>query len=138
MTNGILRVASDVIESMELACKIPPGLSNVGRDETLFDEEYKFEDGMRMVIQVVASNDPDTESCWTQGVLLDEEGWEHGCTEVGESFKGEYFIGDYCVIVEPEANPENDEFKCEGCNKIFDIEDSIRVGKDELYCPNCK
>lgn len=101
MKKGILKVPADVISSMEEACKTPPGLSNVGRDETLFDEEYKFDDGMRMVIQVVASTDPDTESCWVQGVLIDEEGWEHGCTDVGESFAGEYCVGDYCVNVEP-------------------------------------
>lgn len=32
---------------------------------------------------------------------------------------------------------KDDEFICDGCNKTFDIEDSIRVGKDGLRCPDC-
>lgn len=98
---GVLKIPADVIDSMNEACKNPPGLSNVGRDEVMFDEEYQFDDGMRMAIQVVTSTDPDTESCWAQGVLLNSDGWEQGCTEVCESFDNDYRVGDYCVAVEP-------------------------------------
>ena len=34
------------------------------------------------------------------------------------------------------ADPNNDEFRCESCRKIFDIEDSIKWG-DDLFCETC-
>ena len=37
---------------------------------------------------------------------------------------------------EEEADPDNDEFKCEGCKKIFDNDDSICISK-LYYCPEC-
>ena len=40
-------------------------------------------------------------------------------------------------IVSREANPDNDEFSCESCGKIGDIEDSVRGGKDILLCVEC-
>ena len=73
-------------------CNEPP--DNCGRDETVFDEEVVFDDGKRMVIQVIASGEPDKEPCWTQGVLLTPEGEEIGSTDVGESFLGEYSVWD--------------------------------------------
>jgi len=38
-------------------------------------------------------------------------------------------------IVE-DADPNNDQFECEECGGVFDIEDSIEVG-DMLICPDC-
>ena len=36
----------------------------------------------------------------------------------------------------PEADPDNDEFECEVCHGVFDIEDSIKRGY--IYvCPEC-
>lgn len=73
------------------------------KDAVIFDEEVTFQNGIRMAIQVCNSNDPN-ESAWTQGVLFSPEGHELGCTDVGESFLGEYCIpyenDDYIVIVE--------------------------------------
>ena len=34
------------------------------------------------------------------------------------------------------ADPNNDEFCCESCRKIFDIENSIKWG-DDLFCESC-
>jgi hypothetical protein len=32
----------------------------------------------------------------------------------------------------------DDEFKCDGCGTVFDIEDSVKKGKKEpMYCPSC-
>jgi hypothetical protein len=43
---------------------------------------------------------------------------------------------DYLEVVD--ADPDNDEFKCEGCGKVLDIEDSIRDPETkELFCPEC-
>ena len=47
-------------------------------------------------------------------------------------------IGIYWSLGEfEEADPENDEFECDVCHRIGDIEDSIRVGKDGLVCDKC-
>jgi hypothetical protein len=53
-----------------------------------------------MAIQVIASETPDEEECWTQGVLFNPAGLELGCTDVGESFLGEYQVDNYVVNVE--------------------------------------
>jgi len=78
--------------------------SSVKKDGVEFDEEVVFDDGIRMAIQVCASGDPCNEPCWTQGVLFTPEGNEIGCTDVGESFLGEYHIKhentEYVVTVE--------------------------------------
>jgi hypothetical protein len=75
---------------MEQYCKAPTD-DNLPKDGVIFDEEVRF-DGHFMVIQVCTSGDPQTESCWTQGVLFDRAGNECGCTDVGESFLGEYQV----------------------------------------------
>lgn len=36
-----------------------------------------------------------------------------------------------------EADADNDEFKCDRCGRVCDIEDSIRQGKDKLNCVYC-
>lgn len=70
---------------------------NCGEGEVLFDKEVMFEDGVRMAIQVIACSDA---PAWTQGVLYDNNGHEMDCTSVGESFLGEYQIGDYvCEVI---------------------------------------
>ena len=80
-------------------CRKPPGKKNCfGKDVPLFDREVLFDNSMRMAIQVCPSVDPDTEECWTQGVLYDKDGNECGCTDVGDSFLGEYCI--WCDGVE--------------------------------------
>lgn len=76
----------------------------------LFDREAVFADGHRMAIQVVSSPD---EPAWTQGVLFDANGAELGCTDVGESFLGEYSVLDggtrYSVLVGLTASEEVEE-----------------------------
>lgn len=77
--------------------------SSVKGDGIEFDKEVVFENGMRMAIQVCSSGNPTEEPCWTQGVLFESDGTELGCTDVGESFLGEYHIADgdneYVVLV---------------------------------------
>ena len=68
----------------------------------IFDEEVHFSDKHFMVVQVIASEDPYKEPCWTQGVLFNEQGRECGMTEPGEEFLGEYRVDNYCVNVEIE------------------------------------
>ena len=99
---GILEVEPALADELERFCQEPPG--DCGRGETLFDREVRFPNGNRMAIQVIASETPDEESCWTQGVVFDPFGNELGCTDVGESFLGEYHVstledGTYVVDV---------------------------------------
>jgi hypothetical protein len=85
-----LQVEKAIADQLEEACVNT--LSDCARDEPLFDEEVVFENGNRMAIQVIASTEPDKEPAWTQGVVFDKVGNELGCTDVGESFLGEYFV----------------------------------------------
>ena len=87
---GIMYVEQHVADEMERICREPD--ASVKSDGTEFDREHVFEDGMRMAVQVCPSNTPAEESCWTQGVLFTPDGTEVGCTDVGESFLGEYYI----------------------------------------------
>lgn len=86
----IMPVPAHVIAAMEQLCRVPPGACR----EVEFDEEVRFPDGRRMAVQVCGTLSPATEPCWTQGVVFSPEGHELGCTDVGESFAGEY---DVCV-----------------------------------------
>jgi len=99
---GKIYVAQTVADDMERLCREPDG--SISDKTPAFDEEFKFPNGMRMAVQVCPSNTPAEESCWTQGVLFEPEGAELGCTDVGESFLGEYYVfhnGDsYEVTVE--------------------------------------
>jgi hypothetical protein len=87
-----LTVKNDEAEQLEHFCHEAPG--SCGRDEPIFDEEVVFDNGKRMAIQVIASTEPDKEPCWTQGVVFDSMGNEMGCTDVGDSFLGEYSVFD--------------------------------------------
>ncbi|MAH32737.1 MAG: hypothetical protein CMG78_12150 [Marinobacter sp.] len=85
-----LTVDKGLANKLEKLCQEPPG--DCGRDEVVFDQEVKFNNRNRMAIQVIASNDPDDEPCWTQGVVFDPMGNELGCTEVGDTFVGEFIV----------------------------------------------
>jgi len=102
--SGVIKVPKHRGEQLENFTQKPP--CDCGRGETLFDEEFVFDDGNRMAVQVVASVEPENEPCWTQGVLFDAAGNELGTTDVGESFLGEYTVShdgnDYTVVVELE------------------------------------
>lgn len=110
-----LKVPSETAHELERICKEPD--SGVKGDGVEFDQEVVFENGMRMAIQVCASGNPTEESCWTQGVLFDQHGNERGCTDVGESFLGEYCVpdGDDEYVTEvcaaaPEVSAAEEEF----------------------------
>ena len=91
-------------DQLEKWCDEPP--TDVGKGECLFDKEVTFSDGTRMAIQAVASLSPSDEPIWTQGVLFGAEGTELGTTDVGESFYGEYQIGDYTCLVKKRGKYE--------------------------------
>jgi len=95
---AVLVVKKQLADKLEKFCQEPP--SGCGRGEVVYDEEVKFSDGYRMAIQVVASERPDEEECWTQGVVFDSFGSEIGCTDVGESFLGKYHVLDNIMNVE--------------------------------------
>jgi len=88
-----ITVSPELAELMERLCECPPLPDHdVQRCSTTFDHEVRFENGNRMAVQVVVPNDPDIESCWTQGVMFDNLGNELACTEPGDTFLGEYSI----------------------------------------------
>ena len=86
---------------LEKLCSEPN--AELARGEIVFDQEVVFPDGNMMVIQVIASEEPDSESCWTQGVLYERVAndcfQEIGCTEVSENFLGKYQVANYIVNV---------------------------------------
>ncbi len=84
-------------DQLEKWCDEPP--TDVRKGECLFDKEVTFSDGTHMAIQAIASLSPSSEPIWTQGVLFDSAGHELGMTDVGDSFYGEYHIGDYTCLV---------------------------------------
>ena len=86
---GKMFVEGAIADEMERICR--EWDSTIKSDGTEFDREFVFENGMRMAIQVCPSATKG-ESCWTQGVLFTPDGTEVGCTDVGESFLGEYTI----------------------------------------------
>jgi len=96
----VMTVDPPLADHLERCCEKPP--TSCGRGEVVFDEEVHFLDKYFMIVQVIASEEPDKEPCWTQGVLFNVQGRECGFTEPGEYFLGEYRVGDYCVKVEIE------------------------------------
>jgi len=87
---GVIPVDQTMASKMERICREPDAA--VKKASVEFDQEYRFANGIRMAVQVCSSNTPAEESCWTQGVLFTPDGSEVGCTDVGESFLGEYNI----------------------------------------------
>jgi len=98
---GYMFIIPERAIELENFCKQP--LQEIPiQDGQEFDREYVFPNGMRMAIQVCYPNTSD-EACWTQGVLFSPDGIEVGCTDVGDSFLGEYLVpyedDDYEVTV---------------------------------------
>jgi len=85
-----LTVPTEEAQQLERFCEEPPG--DCGRGEVLFDKTVVFPNKNQVDVQVIASEEPETESCWTQAVLFDSEGNELACTDVGESFLGEFYV----------------------------------------------
>jgi hypothetical protein len=105
---GTLIVDQSKYNYLEDLCSTPH--SDIEKDKVIYDNEYQFPNHYRMVVQVVSPLSPAEESCWTQGVLFDENGNELGSTDVGESFGGEYCVSyegeDYLVMVKSESEPK--------------------------------
>lgn len=85
-----LEVAEATVDAMEELCR---GDSGEGRDIE-FDQSVDFGNGYIMDIQVCQGDD----GYWTQGVLYHKSDIggdfyiEVACTDVGESFEGEYCV----------------------------------------------
>lgn len=97
----VLKVSKQLAARLEAMCENP--MEERTKELTAYDEEVVFDDGTRMAIQVCYS-DTEGESCWCQGVLFASDGSELGCTDVSDTFLGEYFIDyedvEYCVDVQ--------------------------------------
>jgi hypothetical protein len=94
------------VDKMEALCRT--AARGCHRDDVVFGKGVSFDDGNTMEIQVVASGDPEHETCWTQGVLFDADGAEIGCTEPGDTFAGEYCVetdtATYTVVVTDDSD----------------------------------
>lgn len=121
-------------EELTRMCNEPD--ADNGRDEIVFDHEVNFPGGIRFAVQVIASTEPAEEPCWTQGVLFVAHGNEIGCTEVGDSFLGEYTIHDendgYEVVVVTDMYTYYHNGECPDCKAPID---KFAVNGDA--CPNC-
>ncbi len=104
-------------------------------------EDVLFDDGRFMTIQVCASENPSEESCWTQGVLYERSGndpvvaYELTCTDVGDSFLGEYHLdydGNEYIV---EVVKEKKIFKHTVTVTILSEEENLEreLGPDEGY-----
>ena len=105
MNNYAMKVDPPLADQLERWCDKPPigpATMFLSRGDVVFDEEAHFPDKYFMIVQVIASEEPDKEPCWTQGVLFNEHGRECGFTEPREEFLGVYQVGNYCVNVEKE------------------------------------
>lgn len=102
----LMIVGARTYDEMSRLCNEPDG--SVERDRAIYDTTVRFNDNIRMVIQVVSTTQPAEESCWTQGVLFDADGNEIGMTDVGESFGGEYCITHDGVNYVVEVTRNND------------------------------
>lgn len=94
-------VLVDDAQRYEDWCVLGPSEGKEGKVEAEFGAS--FENGYSVAIQVVSGRLG--EPCWTQGVLFDSHGCEIGCTEVSDTFLGEYVLYDddcgsqYTVLV---------------------------------------
>jgi hypothetical protein len=97
-----------MLDVMDDLCEHDPGHGN---GEVYFDKEVTFSNGMRLAVQLIASEydfiEEHTPPAWTQGVLFTPEGCELGCTDVGDSLSGEYVVyhddDEYTVVVKPKT-----------------------------------
>lgn len=84
---------ADEIARVDRLCLGPA--TGCARDECFHEREVKFSDGKVMLLQAVASSEPETGG-WTQGVLFErgDDGLMHevGVTEPGEIFTGLYIV----------------------------------------------
>ena len=86
-------------------------------DEAIFDQGLVISPGagFSMMVQVITPNDPESEPCWSQAVLFDQDGRELACTEPSESLKGEWVIGYDCheyhlvVVSRGQEEPEKEK-----------------------------
>ena len=98
-----MTVDPPLADQLERWCENPPSgpaTTFLSRGDIVFDEEVHFMDKHFMVVQVIASEEPDKEPCWTQGVLFNPQGRECGMTPPCEVFLGGYQVGNYHVTVE--------------------------------------
>lgn len=63
-------------------------------DEVLFDEEYVFNDGVRLALRICSSRSfyDEPYQTWTEGILFNRFGEEIGLTEPGDKICDEYLF----------------------------------------------
>ena len=88
--------ASIKVPAHKLQSLVDAPNADLGRDDVVYENTAKFSDNTWALFQVISTNDPDQDPCWTQVVLFDERGNEMACSDVGESILGtsEFFLVD--------------------------------------------
>ena len=90
----ILRLGREEAARLERLCSsVDPDLDS---DEVIFDRDVSFGEDRTACIQVISSNDPGKQPCWTQAVLFQHgvagEYLELACTPPGDTVLGEYSV----------------------------------------------
>lgn len=120
-----IKVSENLANQMQEICDKAD--SSTKKDGTEFDHDVLFENNFNMAIQVIGAGDE--EPGWTQGVLFDTDGNEVGCTEVKDTFLGEYKVtldgDDYIVNVEKQ-NYYKHELKITILSESETLEDALR------------
>lgn len=106
MLTKTLLVSQQQGDAIERWCRVPP--TDCHKGEVIFDEEVKFEDGMRLAVQAVCSLEASDEPLWTQAVLFTSEGNEVGFTPAMDSFWGVFEVDSYRVNVCPRKEVINE------------------------------
>lgn len=81
-----IKVPSDQLQFLQSVVDAPN--ADLCRDDVIYENSVRFYDNSWALFQVIATNDPEQDPCWTQVVLFDERGNEMACSDVGESILG--------------------------------------------------
>ena len=81
-----IKVPSDQLQFLQSVVDAPN--ADLCRDDVVYENSVRFSDNSWALFQVISTNDPAEDACWTQVVLFDERGNEMACSDVGESILG--------------------------------------------------
>lgn len=88
----ILRLSRSDVARLERLCSQPD--ADLARDSIVCDYCVPFSEERTAYVQIISSDDPNKQPCWTQAVLfqqgIEDELFELACTPPGEAILGEY------------------------------------------------
>jgi hypothetical protein len=96
MTRSISLTQEEVETFSNALLNVVPEFSNMREGSNILDREVTFNDGRRMVLQVISSKD---EPCWSQVVLFEDNGEEIACSEVSDTLINQWELDSYILNV---------------------------------------